>query len=91
VVKVVLGTLVLGQAANIYLITMGGIHGAAPVLGHHGGIHAEVTDPLVQALVLTAIVIGLGSTALLLVLTYRLYEENGTIDLEKISRGEDEE
>lgn len=91
VVKVVFGTLVLGQAANIYLITMGGINGAAPVLGHQGSGHAEVTDPLVQALVLTAIVIGLGSTALLLVLTYRLYEENGTIDLEEISRGEDEE
>ncbi|PSQ43250.1 cation:proton antiporter, partial [Halobacteriales archaeon SW_7_68_16] len=44
-------------------------------------------DPLVQALVLTAIVIGFGTTALALVLTYRVYEENGTIDTTKLREG----
>ncbi len=90
VVRVVWGTLILGQAANVYLITMGGLSGKAPILGSHGSSHAGTTDPLVQALVLTAIVIGFGTTALVLVLTYRLYEENGTIDLETLSgRGEE--
>jgi len=44
-----------------------------------------VTDPLVQALVLTAIVIGFGTTAFILVLMYRVYEEYGTIDLDTIA------
>jgi multicomponent Na+:H+ antiporter subunit C len=60
-----------------------------PVLAGHGGGHGggevAVTDPLVQALVLTAIVIGFGTTAFALVLTYRLYEEHGTIDLTEVS------
>ena len=80
-VRVVWGVAIMGQAANVYLITMGGLEGSVPVLGHgaHGADH--VTDPLVQALVLTAIVIGFGTTALALVLTYRTYEENGSIDV----------
>lgn len=86
VVRVVWGVVIIGQAANLYLVTMGGLSGTVPIVGGHGGHGAgvepaTVTDPLVQALVLTAIVIGLGTTAFALVLTYRLYEEHGTIDL----------
>ncbi|MFB6188795.1 MAG: sodium:proton antiporter [Halapricum sp.] len=80
VVRVVWGVTIISQAANVYLVTMGGLGGAVPFVGHgaHGG---TVTDPLVQALVLTAIVIGFGTTAFSLVLTYRVYQEHGTIDL----------
>jgi multicomponent Na+:H+ antiporter subunit C len=77
VVQVVWGVAVVGQSANAYLVTMGGFDGGAPVGG-------GTTDPLVQALVLTAIVIGFGTTALALVLTYRVYEEHGTIDVEEL-------
>jgi multicomponent Na+:H+ antiporter subunit C len=83
VVRVVWGVTIISQSANVYLVTMGGFAGGVPFLGlggGHGGGHA-VTDPLVQALVLTAIVIGFGTTAFALVLTYRVYEEHGTIDL----------
>ena len=82
VVRVVWGVTIISQSANVYLVTMGGLGGSVPVLGHggHGG-GAGTTDPLVQALVLTAIVIGFGTTAFALVLTYRVYEEHGTIDL----------
>ncbi|WP_188977227.1 sodium:proton antiporter [Halocalculus aciditolerans] len=84
-VRVIFGVIVLSQATNVYLITMGGIQGVAPVVGGHGG-HGEtaVTDPLVQALVLTAVVIGLATTAFALVLAYRVYEEHGTIDLDRL-------
>lgn len=87
-IKLIMGTLIFSQAANVYLVSMGGFTGKAPVLSH-GGRHGNVasTDPLVQALVLTAIVIGFGTTAFALVLAFRVYEEHGTIDLEKI-RGE---
>ncbi|MFB6154751.1 MAG: sodium:proton antiporter [Haloferacaceae archaeon] len=82
VVRVIWGITIISQAANVYLVTMGGVGpgDVAPIVGH-GGDPAHVTDPLVQALVLTAIVIGFGTTALSLVLTYRVYEEHGTIDV----------
>jgi multicomponent Na+:H+ antiporter subunit C len=79
VVRVVWGVTIISQAANVYLVTMGGVTGSAPIVAHGGG-GSGATDPLVQALVLTAIVIGFGTTALALVLTYRVYEEHGTID-----------
>ena len=79
-VRVVWGVTIMSQGANVYLVTMGGLQGAVPILGH-GESAAGVTDPLVQALVLTAIVIGFGTTAFALALTYRVYEEHGTIDL----------
>ena len=80
VVRVIWGVTIISQAANVYLVTMGGLDGLAPIGGHgHGPFHP--TDPLVQALVLTAIVIGFGTTALALVLTYRVYQEHGTIDM----------
>ncbi|MFB6069883.1 MAG: sodium:proton antiporter [Halanaeroarchaeum sp.] len=80
VVRVVWGVAILSQAANVYLITMGHVRGTVPILAHGTGGHATPTDPLVQALVLTAIVIGFGTTAFALALTYRVYEEHGTID-----------
>ena len=80
VVRVVWGVAILGQGANVYLVTVGGLEGLAPVGGHGVADPATVSDPLVQALVLTAIVIGFGTTALALVLTFRVYEEHGTID-----------
>ena len=85
-VRVVIGSLIISQTANIYLMTMGGSEGGVPIL-EHGGNHSAVTDPVPQALVLTAIVIGFATTAFLLSLTYRFYEENQEVDLDSL-RGE---
>ncbi|WP_332898597.1 MULTISPECIES: sodium:proton antiporter [unclassified Haladaptatus] len=90
IVRVVWGVTIISQSANVYLVTMGGLSGSVPILSH--GAHGEVgavTDPLVQALVLTAIVIGFGTTAFALVLTYRVHQEHGTIDLFELERGGD--
>ena len=92
VVRAVWGVAIISQSANVYLVTVGvGPTGGAgaPILGHGHAGEAAVVDPLVQALVLTAIVIGFGTTACALVLTYRLYEEHGTIDLDNVARGGD--
>jgi multicomponent Na+:H+ antiporter subunit C len=82
-VRVVFGIAVVSQATFVYLIAMGGIDEGTqtlvPVLEGHGGGIPEIADPVVQALVLTAIVISLGTTALALVLSYRAYEENETM------------
>ncbi|MDS0299754.1 sodium:proton antiporter [Halogeometricum sp. S1BR25-6] len=84
-IRVVLGIAALSQGTFVYLIAMGGVEEGTgdlvPVLGHHGGEVPEVADPVVQALVLTAIVISFGTTALALVLSYRAYEENETMDV----------
>jgi multicomponent Na+:H+ antiporter subunit C len=89
VVRVVWGVAIISQSANVYLVTMGGLEGAAPIIAGHGGGDVATTDPLVQALVLTAIVIGFGTTAFALVLTYRVYEEHGTIDVADIDGSDD--
>jgi len=85
VVRVVWGVAIMSQAANVYLVTMGNPRPGelVPVLLGHAE-EGAITDPLVQALVLTAIVIGFGTTAFALVLTYRVYEEHGSIDLESL-------
>ena len=93
VVRAVWGVAIISQSANVYLITVGiGPTGGAgaPILGHGHAGEAAVVDPLVQALVLTAIVIGFATTAFALVVTYRLYEEHGTIDLDGIAGGRDD-
>ncbi|GAB6861994.1 sodium:proton antiporter [Haloplanus litoreus] len=87
---VVLGVAVVSQATFVYLIAMGGVdegaHDLVPVLAVHGGESPEIADPVVQALVLTAIVISFGTTALALVLSYRAYEENETMDVTEWAR-----
>jgi len=84
VVRVVWGVSIISQAANVYLVTMSSLSGTGvPFVSGHGGDPSTV-DPLVQALVLTAIVIGFGTTAFALVLTYRVYEEHGTIDMNEL-------
>jgi multicomponent Na+:H+ antiporter subunit C len=84
-VRVVLGLAVVSQSTFVYLIAMGGVvegtHDLVPVLAAHGGDVPETADPVVQALVLTAIVVSFGTTALALGLSYRAYEENETMDV----------
>ncbi|MDJ1431006.1 sodium:proton antiporter [Halostagnicola sp. A-GB9-2] len=89
-IRVVWGLAIIGQAANVYLLAMGEIAPASfeavPILAGHGeeASHAQTADPLVQALVLTAIVISFGMTAFALVLSYRVYEEHDTLDLSEL-------
>ena len=72
---VVLGLTFLSYAVNVYLFAMGRlVVGAPPILSKTA---AGYTDPLPQALVLTAIVISFGMTALLVVLALRGYLETG--------------
>lgn len=67
--QLVIGLSLLAYAVNLFIFSMGRLRvGAAPVLGPGGaGNPADLADPVPQALVLTAIVIGFATTALLLV------------------------
>ena len=63
------GILLLSQAANLIVFASGGLrHGAAPLLD---GSTTSTADPLPQALVLTAIVIGFGILCFVLILFQR--------------------
>ena len=67
--QVIIGLSLLSYAVNLFIFSMGRLRvGAAPVLGPDGVADpAGFADPVPQALVLTAIVIGFATTALFLV------------------------
>ena len=72
---VVLGLTLLGYAVNVFIFAMGRLWvGMPPILG--GGQPAA--DPLPQALVLTAIVIGFATTGLVIEMAVRSRHESGT-------------
>jgi multicomponent Na+:H+ antiporter subunit C len=66
--RIVIGLALLGHGANILLLMAGGRAGEAPLIGGEGGPYS---DPLPQALALTAIVITFGVSAYLLAMAYR--------------------
>jgi multicomponent Na+:H+ antiporter subunit C len=71
-VRIVVGFVLLGHAANLALLLAGGPAGAPPLLGGERAPSGEpMNDPLPQAMALTAIVITFGVTAFLLALAYR--------------------
>ena len=72
---VVLGLTLVGYAVNVFIFLMGRLwSNAQPVLVHEGA----VADPLPQALVLTAIVIGFATTGFVIELALRSRHETGT-------------
>ena len=94
-VKIVIGIMVMEYAVNLFLIMLGyRTGGEAPIIdkGHlesastFAKFVSSSVDPLPQALVLTAIVISLGSLALMISICIRTYERYGTFDITKIRR-----
>lgn len=80
--RLILGICLLSHGANLLLFTMGGLNRKAmPILEGE-----SYTDPLVQALILTAIVISFGVTALLLVVAYRSHQANHSDDIDESRR-----
>lgn len=76
---VVLGLTLLSYAVNLFIFFMGRmVIGRAPIIEKGlAPTMANYADPLPQALVLTAIVISFGMTAVLLAIAVRAYVENG--------------
>lgn len=70
--RVLLGIMLLTNGTNLLILSAGGIPGAAPL--YRSDLDAsEYSDPLPQALILTAIVISLATTAFLLGMIYRAW------------------
>lgn len=86
IIKIIIGLGIIEYAVNLFFALVGyRSHGRAPILAKDQEI-LNMVDPLPQALVLTAIVIGLAVTALLVAIAIRLYEKYNTFDITKIRR-----
>jgi multicomponent Na+:H+ antiporter subunit C len=80
--KLVLGLVLLSHGANLLIFTVGGLtRGRPPVVAPGStGPDSSAADPLPQALILTAIVIGFAVLAYSLVLFHRGYQTLGSDD-----------
>ena len=81
--RVLIGIILIGNGANLLFLVAGGAAGRPPIVGAGDG---PMSDPLPQAMVLTAIVITLGMTAFLLALAYRSWQRLSAVD-RVLSRG----
>lgn len=86
IVKLIIGLALLGQAANLLIFTLGRLTRGRPALIPFGETQPEgaYADPLPQALILTAIVIGFGVQAFAVVLLKRAFQTVGTDDLDEM-------
>ena len=89
ILRMIVAFSVANTGVNIVLVAVGYMHGrTAPILDSAVPVaqaSARIIDPVPQALVLTAIVIGLGITTLMLAYAYKLYETKGTLDIARFS------
>ncbi len=90
-VKLLIGLALLSHAANLLIFTAAGLQRARPPVIPAGtsALTTPSSDPLPQALILTAIVIGLGVIAFALALTYRVYKTTDTDDLDQVRTPEE--
>lgn len=96
--QVIIGLAILSNAANLLIFSMGRVTtGGTPIVPVGEQVPVEGSaDPVPQALILTAIVIGFGILAFFIMLVYRAYQATGTDDVEdysttdRLSYGEEE-
>ena len=85
IVKLIIGIILLSNATNLLIFVSAGLTLAKPAFTSDAeALPAQVSDPLPQALILTAIVIGFGIVAFTLALKYKFYEVTGTDDLDEL-------
>jgi multicomponent Na+:H+ antiporter subunit C len=87
IIKIIIGFSLFDTGTHIVMVAVGYIKGkTAPILDKAVNLKnaaQEIVDPVPQALVLTAIVIGLGITALMLAYALRLYQRRKTLEIKK--------
>ncbi len=91
VLKMLVAVNVVEIGINMFIISIGyGDGRLAPILTKvYPSTFLDFVDPLPQALVLTAIVIGVGTTALGLAVARKIYDIYGTYDLTKLEEAEE--
>jgi multicomponent Na+:H+ antiporter subunit C len=95
--RMLMGLLLIGNAVNLLILTVGGPSGNPPVRGRTSDGQTTTADPLAQGMILTAIVITMGIAAFVLALAYRSYRLTTEEEIEndpedtRVSRLSDEE
>lgn len=88
ILRMIVSFTISNTGVNLVLVAVGYIRGrTAPIINDNLPLteaSSRMIDPLPQALVLTAIVIGVGITALMLAYAYKLYTLKGSLDISKI-------
>ncbi len=88
ILRMIVAFAIANTGVNLVLISVGYIRGrSAPIIDKTlaaSEAASRIIDPLPQALVLTAIVIGVGITALMLAYAYKLYTMKGSLDISRI-------
>lgn len=86
-IKLIIGLVILGHASNLFIFTVSGLtRGEPPLIAENAKQIAEpMADPVPQALILTAIVIGFGIQAFAIILLKRTYEIIGTDDIDELN------
>lgn len=86
-IKLIIGLSLLAHACNLLIFTLATtVRGKAPLIAEGEKMITEtVADPLPQALILTAIVIGFGVTAFTIILIQQVYQTIGTNDTNDLS------
>jgi len=86
IIRIIIGFSLFDTGLHIVMVTMAYVKGGtAPILDSADLLNntaSKIVDPVPQALVLTAIVIGLGVTALMLAYAMKLYQEKRSLDIE---------
>ena len=87
ILKFIIGLIFLSNATNLLVFLSSGITAGKPAFvdGSTTGA-ANLSDPLPQALVLTAIVIGFGIVVFTMALKYKFFETTGTDDLDQLKQ-----
>ncbi|MEJ2309013.1 MAG: cation:proton antiporter subunit C [Gammaproteobacteria bacterium] len=87
ILRMIVAFSVANTGVNLVLVAVGYMNGrTAPILDEAvaaAEAAQRIIDPVPQALVLTAIVIGVGVTALMLAYAYRLFKTRGTLDISR--------
>ncbi len=87
ILRIIVSFSVANTGVNLVLVAVGYLQGrTAPILDDAVPVvqaASRIIDPLPQALVLTAIVIGVGITALMLTYALKLYQAKGTLDISR--------
>jgi multicomponent Na+:H+ antiporter subunit C len=86
--QLIIGLGLLSNGTNLLIFAVGGLTRANPPVVPPGAdaLVPPYADPVPQALVLTAIVIGFGLLAFLLVLAHRVHATVGTDDVDDVGR-----
>lgn len=92
--RIIVGLNIIESGTNLFMVAIAWhpnavmpIYTATDHLVANGKV--ITSDPLPQSLVLTAIVIGLGTTALALTIGIKIFEKYGTLDVRKIKEAEE--